>query len=315
MKRRSFLTAAALGATPLLAQEKRDWSGQNPVRYPDPDIVVIDPRFNKYKLGNTPIRRLGTGYLWAEGPAWSGVGKYLLFSDIPNNVQMRWTEESGAISTFRNPSGNSNGNTFDWEGRQISCEHGGRRVVRYEHDGTVTVLADEFDGKPFTFSGKEVPNSTVLAFGRPNTKGLLVNLIVLNAGIGDPGRSNGTDKDIELSISCWTEANTLLADSIKIDPVILLNIRKTGLFTFNKDVIVHFSEIKNIDNYHYLFSGTFSAKMIPPTAEDLKTMELMKKNGDLFGIKKGEDMEIMLNSMKKNNVLTEGYFKNVIASG
>jgi len=157
MKRRSFLTSAALGAAPLLAQQPRDWSGKNPVRYPDPDIVVIDPRFNKYKLGNTPIQRLATGFLWAEGPAWSGVGKYLLFSDIPNNVQMRWTEETGAISTFRNPAGNSNGNTFDWEGRQIACEHGNRRVVRYEHNGTQTVLADKFNGKPLN-----APNDAVV---------------------------------------------------------------------------------------------------------------------------------------------------------
>jgi gluconolactonase len=92
---------------------------------------------------------LATGFLWAEGPAWSAVGKYLLFSDIPNNIQVRWTEESGVISTLRNPAGNSNGNTFDWEGRQISCEHGNRRVVRYETDGSLTVLADKFDGKPF----------------------------------------------------------------------------------------------------------------------------------------------------------------------
>ncbi|MFN0104213.1 MAG: SMP-30/gluconolactonase/LRE family protein [Bryobacteraceae bacterium] len=157
MKRRSFLTTAALGAAPLLAQPPRDWTGRIPVRYPDPDIVVIDPRFNKYKLGNTPIQRLGTGFLWAEGPAWSGVGRYLLFSDIPNNVQMRWTEESGTISTLRNPAGNSNGNTFDWEGRQIACEHGNRRVLRYEHNGTQTVLADKFNGKPLN-----APNDAVV---------------------------------------------------------------------------------------------------------------------------------------------------------
>src|SRR4029077_13595839 len=84
---------------------------------------------------------------WAEGPAWNGVGKYLLWSDIPNNVQMRWLEEDGHVSTFRHPAGNSNGNTFDFQGRQISFEHGNRRVVRYEHDGSISVLADKFDGK------------------------------------------------------------------------------------------------------------------------------------------------------------------------
>jgi gluconolactonase len=95
--------------------------------------------------------------LWAEGPAWNGVGKYLLWSDIPNNVQMRWLEEDGHVSTFRHPAGNSNGNTFDYQGRQISCEHGNRRVVRYEYDGSITVLADEFQGKPLN-----APNDAVV---------------------------------------------------------------------------------------------------------------------------------------------------------
>ena len=85
--------------------------------------------------------------LWAEGPAWNTVGRYLVWSDIPNNVQMRWTEEDGRVTVFRNPSGDSNGNTFDFEGRQLSCEHGGRRVVRREHDGSLTVIAEKFNGK------------------------------------------------------------------------------------------------------------------------------------------------------------------------
>ena len=158
--RRAFLQAAV--ATPLLAavgeaqqappaaippSPPRDWSSGNPVRYPDPDIVALDPRFRRYIIGNTPIRRLHTGTLWAEGPAWNGVGRYLVWSDIPNNVQLRWLEDDGRVTIFRNPSGNSNGNTFDREGRQLSCEHGGRRVVRYEHDGTVTVVADRYQGK------------------------------------------------------------------------------------------------------------------------------------------------------------------------
>jgi gluconolactonase len=136
-----------MALAPAAAQTPRDWSGKEPVRYPDPDIIVLDPRFTS-KIGNTSIKRLYTGTLWAEGPAWNGVGKYLLWSDIPNNVQMRWLEEDGHVSTFRNPSGNSNGNTFDYEGRQVSCQHLHRRVVRYEHNGSVTVIADKFQGKP-----------------------------------------------------------------------------------------------------------------------------------------------------------------------
>ena len=152
LARRSFLAATA-GAVGVVASNAlgRDFGpNAQPVRYPDPDIVVLDPRFKKYALGNTPIQRIyhSPQMLWAEGPAWNGVGRYLLWSDIPNNVQMRWIEEDGHVSTFRNPAGNSNGNTFDYQGRQISFEHGNRRVVRYENDGSITVLADKFDGKP-----------------------------------------------------------------------------------------------------------------------------------------------------------------------
>ncbi|GBD37621.1 Gluconolactonase [bacterium HR36] len=154
--RRQFLTASLLlmGGS-LMA---RDY-GPNapPVRYPDPDIVVLDKRFAKYKIGNTPIQRLYTGTLWAEGPAWNGVGKYLIWSDIPNDRQLRWLEEDGHVSVFRKPAGYSNGNTFDYQGRQISCEHGNRRVVRYEYDGRVTVLADKYQGKPLN-----APNDVVV---------------------------------------------------------------------------------------------------------------------------------------------------------
>ena len=157
MGRRSFMTAAASVATAVTALAREYGPNAKPVRYPDPDIVVLDKRFKQYKLGNTPIQRLHRGTLWAEGPAWNGVGRYLLWSDIPNNVQLRWLEEDGHVTTFRHPSGNSNGNTFDWEGRQIACEHGNRRVVRYEYDGSVTVLADAWQGTPLN-----APNDAVV---------------------------------------------------------------------------------------------------------------------------------------------------------
>src|SRR4029079_11746105 len=119
-----------------------------PARYPDPDIVVLDKRFAKIKIGNSAIQRLHTGMLWAEGPVWDARGRFLFWSDIPNNVQLRWLNEDGHVSTYRNPAGNSNGNTFDWHGRQLACEHGNRRVVRYELNGDMTVLADKYQGKP-----------------------------------------------------------------------------------------------------------------------------------------------------------------------
>jgi gluconolactonase len=83
-----------------------------------------------------------------EGPAWCAQGQYLVWSDIPNNRQLRFLEDDGHVTTFRNPCGYSNGNTFDFEGRQLSCEHAGRRVPRYEHNGTVTTIADKYNGKP-----------------------------------------------------------------------------------------------------------------------------------------------------------------------
>lgn len=149
--RRTFLGAAAAATALGLAAKAfaRDYGPHaQPSRYPDPDIITLDKRFKKYAIGNTPIKRLHTGMLWAEGPAWCGQGRYLVWSDIPNNVQMRWLQDDGHVSVMRNPSGYSNGNTFDWEGRQISFEHDNRRVVRYEHNGKVTVLADKWKGKP-----------------------------------------------------------------------------------------------------------------------------------------------------------------------
>ena len=165
LDRRSFFAVLAAGAAlaPAAAQTQRppaaekqlpaaepprDWSGREPIRYPDRGIVALDNRFRKYIIGNTTIQRLYTGTLWAEGVAWNGAGRYLIWSDIPNNRQFRWLEEDGHVSVFRSPSGYSNGNTFDFEGRQLSCEHGNRRVVRYEYDGSVTVIADKWQGKP-----------------------------------------------------------------------------------------------------------------------------------------------------------------------
>jgi gluconolactonase len=152
MGRRAFMSATAAAgfataANAAFGQQRGFGPDAPPARYPDPDIVVLEPRFARYKIGNTSIQRLHTGMLWAEGPAWNAVGRYLVWSDIPNDVQCRWLAEDGHVSVFRSPSNNSNGNTFDWEGRQLSCEHGTRRVVRYEHTGKVTVLAETWQGK------------------------------------------------------------------------------------------------------------------------------------------------------------------------
>jgi gluconolactonase len=179
LDRRGFLRAAtALAATTAMAPEAfaRNFDrNAEPTRYPDPDVVMLDKRF-KYKLGNTPILRLYHGTLWAEGPAWNGVGRYLLWSDIPNDEQLRWLEEDGHVARrFRAPSGNSNGNTFDFQGRQIACEHGNRRVVRYEYNGKITVLADNVDGKPFNAPNDAVvhPNDGSIWFTDPGYGALM----------------------------------------------------------------------------------------------------------------------------------------------
>jgi gluconolactonase len=148
--RRAFLASSA-GTAGILASlaANADPLSAQPVRYPDSRIVTLDPRFGRYSIGNTPVQRLyhNPGMLWAEGPAWNAVGKYLLWSDIPNDRQFRWIEDDERVTVFRKPAGNSNGNTFDFQGRQLACEHGHRRVVRYEHDGGITVLADRWNSK------------------------------------------------------------------------------------------------------------------------------------------------------------------------
>jgi gluconolactonase len=133
----------------VVSNPPRDFGPDAPptTYFTDPDVLTIDPAFNALIQANTSIKRIWTGALWTEGPAWSSQGKYLVWSDIPSNRQMRWLEDDGHVSIFRSPSNNSNGNTFDTQGRQLSCEHLTRRVVRYEHDGSITIIADSYQGK------------------------------------------------------------------------------------------------------------------------------------------------------------------------
>ena len=116
-------------------------------RYPDPAISILDPAFARYRLVSSAIERLATGLRWAEGPVWFGDGRYLLFSDIPNNRIIRWDETDGRCTVFRNPSNHANGLARDTTGRLLVCEHLTRRVTRTEYDGRITVLAEKFDGR------------------------------------------------------------------------------------------------------------------------------------------------------------------------
>ena len=127
-------------------------------RYPDPAIEILDASFARYRVFSAAVERLATGCRWSEGPVWFGDGRCLLWSDIPNNRILRWDEETGAVGTFRRPSGFANGNTRDRQGRLVTCEHGGRRVVRTEYDGSLTVLADAFEGRRLN-----APNDLVTA--------------------------------------------------------------------------------------------------------------------------------------------------------
>jgi gluconolactonase len=116
-------------------------------RYPDAAVQVLHPSFAKYRVVLASVERLFTGTRWGEGPVWFGDGRYLLWSDLPNNRILRWDEETGAVSVFRKPSHNANGNTRDRQGRLVTCEHNSRRVTRTEYDGAITVICDSYQGK------------------------------------------------------------------------------------------------------------------------------------------------------------------------
>ena len=147
MNRRDFLAAGgALTALAALPRSLADW--QPSQRYPDPLIRIIDPSFARYRIGSAKVEKLASGLRWAEGPVWLGDQRCLLWSDIPNNRILRWDEETGAVSPFRSPANHANGLARDRQGRLLACEHLTRRITRTEYDGSITVIADRFDGKP-----------------------------------------------------------------------------------------------------------------------------------------------------------------------
>jgi gluconolactonase len=253
INRRGFIAAAgvvAVGSRAALAQTPtgpveppstvtsppRDFGpGGAPTTYfTDPDVLTVDPVFDQLRQPNAPIQRLWTGALWSEGPAWSGEGRYLVWSDIPNNRQLRWIEDDGHVSVFRLPSNNSNGNTFDFQGRQISCEHLTRRVVRYELDGSIMVIADSFNGKRLNSTNDAVPHpdgsiwftdppyggqlyeGTPDAAGGPsNPQGRLNNRVGQPVGVSDAKR------ELPTQVYRWDQSGRLdvvIADDKVPDP-------------------------------------------------------------------------------------------------
>lgn len=151
---------AQLGTPPsVITNPPRQWGhGAPPEIYPDPDIINIDPSFKSLQLGITAIRRVATGFRWAEGPAWSNEGQYFVFSDVQGDTQYRFLWDNWHVTPFRKPSYNSNGNSFDFQGRQLSTQDFNRHVVRWEHDGTMTVIADRFEDKALNSPNDLVPH-------------------------------------------------------------------------------------------------------------------------------------------------------------
>ncbi|MEO1470361.1 MAG: SMP-30/gluconolactonase/LRE family protein [Pseudomonadota bacterium] len=119
---------------------------------------ILDPAFGACLIGHARVERLWTGARWSEGPAWFAAGRYLVWSDIPNNRMLRYDETDGSVSVFREPANNTNGHTVDREGRLVSCEHLTRRVTRTHHDGRIEVIADRFEGRRLNS-----PNDVVVA--------------------------------------------------------------------------------------------------------------------------------------------------------
>jgi gluconolactonase len=151
--------------------------GAAPIRYPDPAIKVLDPRFAKYVLPMAAVERIAGGCRFTEGPVWFGDGRYLLWSDIPNDRILKWEEESGAVSVWRRPSNHANGNTRDRQGRLVTCEMGAQRLTRTEYDGTVTVLAERFEGKRLTGPNDVVVKSDGTIWFSDNGAGIRGNYL------------------------------------------------------------------------------------------------------------------------------------------
>ncbi len=211
----------------VVSNPPRQWGPEAaPTMYPDPDIIAVDPSFSDLMLGITAIRRVWTGSRWAEGPAWSSQGRYLVYSDVQDDTQYRYLWETGSVSVFRRPSFNSNGNSFDFQGRQISAQHFYRRVVRWEHDGSMTVIADSFDGKHLNSPNDLVPHpdgsiwftdppyGTRLSEGHPDVAGGATNpLGIFNPKTGSENADalGGQKRELPTNVYRWDPSGRLEA--------------------------------------------------------------------------------------------------------
>jgi gluconolactonase len=220
----AFAQAKSMAPASTVTTPPRDFgpNGAPTTYFTDPDVLTIDPSFDNLRQPNAPIQRLWTGALWSEGPAWNAQGRYLVWSDIPNNRQLRWLQDDGRVSIMRMPSNNSNGNTFDFQGRQLSCEHLTRRVVRYELDGSVTVIADSYNGKRLNSPNDIVPHPDgslwftdppyggQLYEGEPDTPGGPTNAGgKLNPRLGEPGGFTASKRELPTNCYRWDPSGKL----------------------------------------------------------------------------------------------------------
>ena len=202
----------------------RDFARGHPSIYPDPDVIVVDPSFLPLRRAQGAIYRVWTGALWAEGPTWSNQGQYLVFSDVSGNTLYRYIWDDGRVTVFRRPSSNANGNAFDFQGRLLSCEDFTRRLVRWEHDGTMTVIADSYDGKPLNSPNGVAPHpdgsiwftdpgyGDSLAEGHPDEAGGPTNPQgTLNPRIGAPDAFaiGGRNRELPTNTYRWDPSGRL----------------------------------------------------------------------------------------------------------
>jgi gluconolactonase len=218
---------AVLRGTPpsVISNPPRDFSPRSaPLMNPDPDVLHVDRSFVRLVIGQEMIHRIHTGLEWAEGPAWCAAGQYAVFSDVKGDTQYRYIWETREITPFRKPSYNSNGNTFDFEGRQVSCQDFLRRVVRWEHDGSLKVLADSYDGKPLNSPNDLAPHpdgsiwftdpsyGDSISEGHPDEAGGAMNpngIYDANVGEGGTGVIGSTRQILPRNIYRWDPSGRL----------------------------------------------------------------------------------------------------------